>query len=74
MYLVRVGSNFRFSIFDISSNPNFEVITSPIGTSPTPIDGACPLDNADIIWLLFEYYLMKNKVTITMVVFDEIRV
>ena len=42
------------------TTPNFEVSTGHIGTFPKPIDGAHPLDNAGIIWLLFEYYLLRK--------------
>ena len=42
------------------TTPNYEVNTSPIETLLTPIDGAHPLDNADIIWLLFENYLLRK--------------
>ena len=38
----------------------YEVDTSPIGTLPTPIDGPHPLDSSDIIWLLFDNYLLRK--------------
>ena len=55
-----LNQNFdvRFSMSVTTSK--YEVDTSPIGTLPTPIDGPHPLDSSDIIWLLFDNYLLRK--------------
>lgn len=69
-----LNQNFNVQFSISVTTPKYEVSTTPIGTTPKPIDAANHLDNAHIIWLLFENYLLRNKDTITMVIFDEIRV
>ena len=42
------------------TTPYYEVNTSSIETLRTPIDGAYSLDDAPLIWLLFDNYLLRK--------------
>ena len=55
-----LNQNFDVRFSMSVTTPSYEVSTTPIGTKPWPIDGAHRLDEAPLIWILFEIYLLRK--------------
>ena len=55
-----LNQNFDVRFSMSVTTPKYEVSIGPIETLPRSIDSAHPLDNAYIIWLLFENYLLRK--------------